>query len=128
MNSLAMTKLMSPQAGKVKNCEHHVLDDAEVDGREALDGTDAHDGAGLDVCGGHGDAGKGGKQQVRGAREVGGEALILLELNHALADGLDDALTAHAGADTHGGRAQQHNPDGDAGIADAGLAVCEGHA
>ena len=80
------------------------------------------------MCGGHGDAGKGGKQQVRGAREVGGEALILLELNHALADGLDDALAADAGADTHGGRAQQHNPDGDAGIADAGLAVCEGHA
>ena len=58
--------------------------------------------------------------------EVGGEALILLELDHALADGLDDALAAHAGADAHGGRAQQHDPDGDAGVADAGLAVGEG--
>ena len=47
-----------------------------------------HDGAGLDVCGGHGDAGKGGKQQVCGARQVGGEALILFELDHALADDL----------------------------------------
>ena len=76
--------------------------------------------------GGHGDAGKGGKQQICGACEVGGEALILLELDHALADGLDDALAAHAGADAHGGRAQQHDPDGDAGVADAGLAVGEG--
>ena len=78
--------------------------------------------------GGHGDAGKGGKQQVRGACEVGREALILLELDHALADGLDDALAAHAGADTHSGRAQQHNPDGDACIADARLAAGKGHA
>ena len=78
--------------------------------------------------GGHRDAGKGGKQQVRGTREVGREALILLELNHALADGLDDALAAHAGADAHSGRAQQHNPDGDACIADARLAAGKGHA
>ena len=76
--------------------------------------------------GGHRDTGKGGKQQIRGACEVGGEALILLELNHALADGLDDALAAHAGADTHGGRAQQHNPDGDAGVADARLPAGKG--
>ena len=78
--------------------------------------------------GGHGDAGKGGKQQVCGARQVGGEALVLFELDHALADGLDDALAAHAGADTHSGRAQQHNPDGDACIADARLAAGKGHA
>ena len=70
--------------------------------------------------GGHGDAGKGGKQQVCGARQVGGEALVLFEL--------DDALAAHAGADTHSGRAQQHNPDGDACIADARLAAGKGHA
>ena len=31
--------------------EHHVLDHAKVDGRKALDGSDAHDGAGLDVRG-----------------------------------------------------------------------------
>ena len=78
--------------------------------------------------GGHRDAGKGGKQQVRGACEVGGEALILLELDHALADGLDDALAAHAGADAHRGRAQQHDPDGDSGIADTGLPVGKGDA
>ena len=76
--------------------------------------------------GGHRDTGKGGKQQIRGACEVGGEALILLELDHALADGLDDALAAYTGADAHGGRAQQHDPDGDAGVADARLAVGEG--
>lgn len=55
------------------------------------------------------------------------EKPVLFELDHALTDRLDDALTAHAGADTHSGRAQQHNPDGDAGIADARLAAGEGH-
>ncbi len=124
-----MTKLMSPQAGKVKNQVNIMsLTTPKLMAERRLTAPTPHNGAGLDVRGGHGDAGKGGKQQVRGACEVGRETLILLELNHALADGLDDALAAHAGADAHGGRAQQHDPDGDAGVADARLPAGEGHA
>lgn len=40
--------------------EQHIFDNAKVDGREALDRADAHDGGGLDVGGGNRDAGEGG--------------------------------------------------------------------
>ena len=66
--------------------EHHVLDHAEVDGGQALDRADAHDGAGLGVRGGHGNAEHRHQQQAQRARQVGGEALELLELDHVLPD------------------------------------------
>ena len=129
MNSLAMTKLMSPQAGKVKNQVNIMsLTTPKLMAERRLTAPTPMMAQVLMCVEDTGMPVRVASSRFAGAREVGGEALILLELNHALADGLDDALTAHAGADTHGGRAQQHNPDGDAGIADAGLAVCEGHA
>ena len=89
MNSLAVTKLMSPQAGKVKNQVNIMsLTTPKLMAERRLTAPPPMM-----------------AQQVRGARQVGGEALVLFELDHALAYGLDDALAAHAGADAHGGRA-----------------------
>ena len=108
--------------------EHHVLDHAEVDGREALDRAHAHDGARLDMRGGNRDAGEGGEQDAQGAGEVGGEALVLFEFDHVHAHGLDDLLAAHGGAHAHDHGAEQHEPHGDEHVLHAGLAVAERHA
>ena len=51
-----------------------------------------------------------------------------LELHHIHAHGLDDLLAAHARADTHGHAAKEHEPDGDDGAREVGLAVAERHA
>ena len=128
MNSLAMTKLMSPQAGKVKNqvnimslttpklmAERRLTAPTPMMAQVLMCVEDT--GMPVRVASSRFAA-------LRGRRR----SLILFELDHALADGLDDALAAHAGADTHSGRAQQHNPDGDACIADARLAAGKGHA
>lgn len=128
MNSLAMTKLMSPQAGKVKNqvnimslttpklmAERRLTAPTPMMAQVLMCVEDT--GMPVRVA---------SSRFAAPARSA--EKLILFELDHALADGLDDALAAHAGADTHSGRAQQHNPDGDACIADARLAAGKGHA
>ena len=106
MNSLAMTKLMSPQAGKVKNQVNIMsLTTPKLMAERRLTAPTPMMAQVLMCVEDTGMPVKGGKQQVRGARQVGGEALVLFELDHALANGLDDALAAHAGADAHGGRA-----------------------
>ena len=105
--------------------QHHILDDAEIDGRQPLDGAHAHDGAGLGVGGGHRDAEQAGIQQAERAREVCAEALVALQLDHVHAHRLDDLFTADAGAQSHDHAAQKHQPDGDLHAGHRALAVGE---
>ena len=76
--------------------------------------------------GGDRDAPHAGQQQAEGRGDVRGEALVLFQLHHVHAHGLDDLLAAHAGAEGHHHAAQQHQPDGDLHAVDAALAVGEG--
>ena len=118
MNSLAMTKLMSPQAGKVKNQVNIMsLTTPKLMAERRLTAPTPMMAQVL-MC----------VEDTGMPVRVASSRFAAPELDHALADGLDDALAAHAGADTHSGRAQQHNPDGDACIADARLAAGKGHA
>ena len=114
MNSLAITKLIRPQPGKV-NTQVSImsLTTPKLMALRTLDGTHAHDGAGLGVGGGNRDAEQAGEQQAERAGKVGGKALVFFQLDHVHAHGLDDLFTADAGAHAHHGAAQKHQPHGD---------------
>ena len=63
---------------------------------------------------GHRHPGKACEQQREHRGEVGGHALVLLQLHHVHAHGLDDALAAHHRAGRDGQRARDHDPHGEA--------------
>ena len=70
-----------------------------------------------------GDTGERGNKQAASAGQVGGKALVLLQLDHIHTYRLDDAVAADGGTQCHNQGTKHHQPDGDLEIGDISLAL-----